>query len=112
MDMDRVEQYGRSCAVTVSAFENAPNLFDAVFAIGASPPPPPPPPHFLSAFFGGYMPRKSTITHRGDVFLHPKTMCCKRIKNAVYWYLPFCFFVNFDSQNTIRLSKIYRKGLT
>jgi len=73
--------------------------------------PPPPPPYFI-AFFGGYMPRKSTICHQGDIFVHPKTMRCNRVKNALYGHLCFCFFVDFGSQNTINLSKIYRKALT
>jgi hypothetical protein len=81
MDMD-VVRYD-SGAVTAPTFENAPNLFDAVFAI------PPPPPHnrVLIAFLGGYMPRKSTICHLGDIFVHPKKTRRKRDKIALYGHL-------------------------
>jgi len=40
MDMDTARH--DSGTATVSFFKNAPNLFDAVFAIGVAPPPPPP----------------------------------------------------------------------
>ena len=100
MDMD-VEQYN-SGAVTVSTFENAPNLFDAVFAINS-----PPPPHFLIAFFGGYMPHKSTISHLGDIFVHPKTMRCKRDLNAFYGHSSATPFLGFANN---KCSKIYNNN--
>jgi hypothetical protein len=56
---------------------------------------PPPPPNFI-AFFGGYMPHKSTICHRGDIFVHPKTMRCKRCLNAFYGHPFVSFFFELE----------------
>jgi hypothetical protein len=58
------------------------------------------------------MPHKSTIYHQGDIFVHPKTMRCNRVKNAICGHLCFCFFVEFNFTNTIHLPTIRRKGLT
>jgi hypothetical protein len=56
------------------------------------------------------MPRKSTINHRGDIFVHPKTMRCKRDKNALYGHSLFTSF--FRLGYTIDESYRYKLGET
>jgi len=47
------------------------------------------------------MPRKSTICHRGDIFVAQKTMRCRRAKNALYGHPSVTPFFDFKFGNYI-----------